>query len=267
MNLSAIEPLIRIAIFASLLGAMAIWEAVGPRRERARTRWVRWPGNLALAALSAVLLRVLLPLAAVGVAELGAQNASGLINRYSVNPLAGGVVSVIVLDFALYLQHVVFHRVPVLWRLHRLHHADVDVDVTTGVRFHPLEILLSMLYKMALVWLIGASVLAVMVFEVLLSSAALFNHSNVKLASGVERILRLFIVTPDVHRVHHSVIATETNSNYGFNLIWWDRLLGTYRAQPQAGHERMQTGLEYFRDPRELGLIRMLVQPLREPSA
>jgi sterol desaturase/sphingolipid hydroxylase (fatty acid hydroxylase superfamily) len=172
-------------------------------------------------------------------------------------------VSVILLDLAIYFQHVLFHAVPLLWRLHRMHHADLDIDVSTGLRFHPIEILLSMVIKLAVVIALGAPAVAVLIFEILLNATSMFNHSNVRMSEGFDRVLRWFVVTPDMHRVHHSVLARETNSNFGFNLPWWDRLFGTYRAQPAAGHEVMTIGIEQFRDPRELGLDRMLLQPFR----
>jgi sterol desaturase/sphingolipid hydroxylase (fatty acid hydroxylase superfamily) len=177
--------------------------------------------------------------------------------------VASIIVSVMVLDLAIYLQHVLFHAVPALWRLHRMHHADLEVDVTTGLRFHPIEILLSTGIKLAVVTAVGAPAAAVLIFEVLLNATSIFNHSNVRIPADIDRILRWFVVTPDMHRVHHSILRRETNSNFGFNLPWWDRLLGTYRAQPAAGHAAMTIGIEQFRDPRELGLDRMLLQPFR----
>jgi sterol desaturase/sphingolipid hydroxylase (fatty acid hydroxylase superfamily) len=173
------------------------------------------------------------------------------------------VASVILLDLAIYFQHVLFHAVPLLWRLHRMHHADLDVDVSTGLRFHPFEILLSMVIKFAVVVALGAPATAVLLFEILLNATSMFNHSNIRFPVGFDRLLRWFVVTPDMHRVHHSIVSRETNSNFGFNLPWWDRLFGTYRAQPAAGHEAMTLGIEQFRDPRELGLDRMLLQPFR----
>jgi sterol desaturase/sphingolipid hydroxylase (fatty acid hydroxylase superfamily) len=176
------------------------------------------------------------------------------------------LLSVLLLDLAIYAQHVLFHAVPVLWRLHRMHHADLDIDVTTGVRFHPAEIVLSMLIKLAVVGLIGAPGAAVLIFEVLLNATSMFNHSNVAMPPAVDRIVRLLVVTPDMHRVHHSIERRETNSNFGFNFPWWDRLFGTYRPQPEQGHEGMTIGIEIFRDPAELRLDRMLLQPLRQEA-
>jgi sterol desaturase/sphingolipid hydroxylase (fatty acid hydroxylase superfamily) len=174
------------------------------------------------------------------------------------------VLSVVILDLAIYLQHVLFHAVPALWRLHRMHHADLEFDVSTGLRFHPVEILLSTVIKLAVVAALGAPALAVVIFEVLLNATSMFNHSNVRVPLGIDRMLRWLVVTPDMHRVHHSITPRETNSNFGFNLPWWDRLFGTYRAQPQAGHEAMTIGIEQFRDVRELRLDRMLLQPFRD---
>jgi sterol desaturase/sphingolipid hydroxylase (fatty acid hydroxylase superfamily) len=259
------EALIRGAAFTGILVGMALWEIVGPKRGRACSRWLRWPNNLGIVVINTLLLRLLLPVAAVGVAGVAAEHGWGLFHAYGVPVFAAGLSGLLALDGTLYAQHVVLHHVPVLWRLHRVHHADLDVDVTTGVRFHPFEIVLSMLLKMAVVLALGPPVWSVMAFEVILNGASLFNHGNVSLAPSIDRLLRLCIVTPDVHRVHHSVIPRETNSNYGFNLIVWDRLFRTYCAQPRDGHERMRIGLEYFRELRELELGNMLLQPFREP--
>jgi sterol desaturase/sphingolipid hydroxylase (fatty acid hydroxylase superfamily) len=173
------------------------------------------------------------------------------------------IATVVVLDLFIYLQHVMFHAVPALWRLHRMHHADLDFDVTTGARFHPIEIVLSMLIKLAAVVVLGAPPVAVLIFEVVLNATAMFNHGNLRLPLAVDRVLRLFVVTPDMHRVHHSIVPAETNSNFGFNLPWWDRLLGTYRAQPAAGHVVMTIGLDDFREASDQRLDRMLIQPFR----
>jgi sterol desaturase/sphingolipid hydroxylase (fatty acid hydroxylase superfamily) len=171
------------------------------------------------------------------------------------------LLAVVVLDMAIYFQHRLFHAVPVLWRLHRMHHADLDLDVTTGARFHPLEILLSMAIKVAVVIALGAPAVAVVLFEILLNASSMFNHANLRLPLAVDGALRWLIVTPDVHRVHHSVIRAETDSNFGFSLSWWDRLFGTWRAQPEKGHDGMTIGLPVFRNPEQLRLDRMLVQP------
>jgi sterol desaturase/sphingolipid hydroxylase (fatty acid hydroxylase superfamily) len=212
----------------------------------------RWPANLALAALNTLVLRLAVPLAAVGLATFAAGHGWGLLNHWTFPRWLALPLAVVALDLAIWLQHVMFHAVPVLWRLHRVHHADLDVDLTTGARFHPLEMVLSALIKLAAVVVIGAPVAAVVLFEVLLSAGALFNHANVRLPARVERVLRAWIVTPDMHRVHHSVEDDETNSNFGFNLPWWDRLFGTYREQPRAGHEQMELGIRGHRDPHEV---------------
>lgn len=255
------EPEIRLYAFAGILVAMAAWEAVAPRRRRAVSRWVRWPSNLGLVVLNTVLLRALFPVAAVGVATLGEARGCGLLGLVALPEWLRIVAAFVLLDLAIYLQHVMFHAVPALWRLHRMHHADLDFDVTTGARFHPLEILLSMAIKLAVVASLGAPAVAVLLFEVTLNATAMFNHGNVGLPRTLDRVLRWIVVTPDMHRVHHSAVLRETNSNFGFNLPWWDRLLGTYRAAPAAGHEGMTIGLDAFRDPRQLRLDRMLAQP------
>ncbi len=257
------EPTIRLACFLGIFAAVAIWEAAAPRRARAIPRLVRWPNNIGVVVVNTLILRVVFPTAAVGLALLGEEEGFGLFNNLALPLWLAVLVSVILLDFVIYLQHVMFHAVPALWRLHRMHHADLDFDVTTGARFHPIEILLSMAIKLAVVAALGAPALAVLIFEVVLNATAMFNHGNVRIPVPVDRLLRLFVVTPDMHRVHHSIVPTETNSNFGFNLPWWDRLMGTYRAQPAAGHQAMVIGIEQFRERRDLWLDRMLVQPLQ----
>ena len=261
-TLSVDEPTLRLGAFLGVFALMAGWEAIAPRRARAVSRWVRWPSNLGLVALNTVLLRFLLPTAAVGLAVLGEARGWGLLNNLT---LANGptiLVSMVLLDLAIYLQHVLFHAVPVLWRLHRMHHADLDFDVTTGARFHPLEILLSMAIKFAVIAALGPPAIAVLLFEIVLNATAMFNHANVNIPAAFDHRLRWLVVTPDMHRVHHSVHPSETNSNFGFNLPWWDRLFGTYRAQPADGHVDMSIGLDQFRTVKDLRLDRLLVQPL-----
>ena len=264
--LFAYEPLVRLGIFAAVFVAMAVWELLTPRRPQAIGRNWRWPNNLGVLAVDALLVRVLLPITAVGLALVAEAHGFGLFNIIALPTWASIVLSVILLDLAIYLQHVLFHAVPALWRLHRMHHADLEFDVTTGLRFHPIEILLSTGIKLAVVATFGTPAAAVLMFEVLLNATSMFNHSNIRVASEIDRVLRWFVVTPDMHRVHHSILRRETNSNFGFNLPWWDRLLGTYRAQPAAGHDAMTIGIEQFRDARELGLDRMLLQPFRSEA-
>jgi sterol desaturase/sphingolipid hydroxylase (fatty acid hydroxylase superfamily) len=258
------EPLIRLGAFAGVLVAMAVWELLAPRRPQRIGRARRWPGNLGVVVLDTIILRIIFPTAAVGMALIAKAHGFGLFNGVGLPRLVAILASVILLDLAIYLQHVLFHAVPVLWRLHRMHHADLEFDVTTGVRFHPFEILLSMVIKLVVVAALGAPALAVLVFEVLLNATSMFNHGNVRLPAALDRVMRWIIVTPEMHRVHHSITPRETNSNFGFNLPWWDRWFGTYRAEPAAGHEHMTIGIEQFRDPRELRLDRMLAQPFRE---
>jgi sterol desaturase/sphingolipid hydroxylase (fatty acid hydroxylase superfamily) len=268
------EPALRLGAFLGVLGAMMLWEARAPRRPLSLPRGRRWPGNLGVAGVGTLAVRLLAPLTAVGAASLGEAASFGLLHAWNGPAWAELGLAVAALDLAVYLQHVLFHAVPAFWRLHRMHHADLDFDATTGVRFHPLEILLSMAYKCAVVAALGASVAAAILFEIVLNATAMFSHGNVRLAPGLDRVLRRVVVTPDMHRVHHSALAREANSNFGFNLSLWDRWLGTYRAQPAAGHEGMTIGLEQLRDPGALRLDRMLVQPFaratdpeRGPSA
>jgi len=253
---------IRLGISATVFAAMAGWEVVAPRRSQAIGRWVRWPNNLGVVIIDTILLRLLFPAAAVGTALGGEEQGWGLLNNLPLPPWITVIVAVITLDLAIYFQHVLFHAVPALWRLHRMHHADLEFDVTTGVRFHPVEILLSMVIKLGMVLALGAPALAVLIFEVLLNATSMFNHGNVLLPQPIDRVLRTIVVTPEMHRVHHSIEAPETNSNFGFNLPWWDRLFGTYRAQPAAGHAGMTIGLDLFRNIEDLRLDRMLFQPL-----
>ncbi|MGH7987664.1 MAG: sterol desaturase family protein [Candidatus Binataceae bacterium] len=260
------EAAIRVAAFITVFIAMALWEAAAPRRPRLYSRFKRWPSNLAIVALNTAFVRVLLPATAVSLALAGERRGWGLLNNLPVPAWMAVVASVVLLDGALYLQHVMFHAVPALWRVHRMHHADLDFDVTTGARFHPIEIVLSMLIKFGVVVALGAPALAVLVFEVLLNVTSMFNHGNVRLPVKLDRWLRWCLVTPDMHRVHHSIGVNETNSNFGFNLPWWDRLLGTYRDQPAAGHDGMTIGIEQFHTARELWLDRMLLQPFRGPA-
>jgi sterol desaturase/sphingolipid hydroxylase (fatty acid hydroxylase superfamily) len=261
--LFAYEPLIRLGTFAVVFVGMAIWEILTPRRPQAIRRNCRWPNNLGVVALDILLVRVLLPITAIGLALMAEAQGFGLFNFIALPMWVSIAASIILLDLAIYLQHVLFHAVPALWRLHRMHHADLEFDVTTGLRFHPVEILLSTGIKLAVVAALGTPAAAVLIFEVLLNASTMFNHSNIRVPPELDRILRWLVVTPDMHRVHHSILRRETNSNFGFNLPWWDRLLGTYRAQPAAGHDAMTIGIEQFRDPRELGLDRMLLQPFR----
>ncbi|ADE14799.1 fatty acid hydroxylase [Nitrosococcus halophilus Nc 4] len=244
------EILLRLGFFFGVFGTMALWERVAPRRKLSVSRPVRWLNNLGLTFFNALLLRWLFPAAAVGMAVFAIEQGWGLFNYYSPPFWLAVAASVLILDFIIWLQHVMFHAVPTLWRLHRVHHADLDFDITTGVRFHPLEMVLSMLIKFAAIGVLGSPVVAVILFEILLNATSMFNHSNVRLPARLDQILRWFLVTPDMHRVHHSVEDDETNSNFGFNLPWWDRLLGTYRDQPRAGHETMGIGIHTFRDLR-----------------
>jgi len=256
------EPLIRMAVFAACLTAFGLSEAVIPRRKLRFDRRVRWPANLAFTLLNTILIRVLFPLAAVSFAA--SLETPGLLGLAGLTGLPCAIVAVILLDLAIYTQHVIFHRVPLLWRLHRMHHSDNDLDVTSGFRFHPLEMLLSMLIKLLLIWILGAPAIAVLLFELLLSSGALFSHANIRLPGLLDTGLRLLIVTPDMHRVHHSIQPEETNSNFGFNLSIWDRLFGTYKQQPDAGHAGMTIGLAETQDINEQRIAQMLTLPFRD---
>ncbi|WP_019624052.1 sterol desaturase family protein [Thioalkalivibrio thiocyanoxidans] len=260
------EPIIRIGILLSVLAIMATWEILGPRRPLSVGKAYRWSNNWGVVITGTLLTRLLFPAGLVGLGLFVETQGWGLLQVLDLPFWLVVLIAVVVLDFAIWAQHVMFHAIPSLWRLHRMHHADLDFDLTTGLRFHPLEILLSFGIKAMVVVAIGAPALAVLVFEVILSSLALFNHSNVRMPAPVDRVLRWFVVTPDFHRVHHSWYPHETNSNFGFNLSLWDRIMGTYRAQPQDGHDGMTIGLNQFRDPAWERLDRMLIQPFVGPA-
>jgi sterol desaturase/sphingolipid hydroxylase (fatty acid hydroxylase superfamily) len=259
-----VEIAIRVAAYVGVFAAMAAWEVLAPRRLRSIGRLRRWPGNLGILVVDALVVRLVAPAAVVGAAVVALEHGYGLLPLSGLPAWLQAIVGFVILDLAVYLQHVAFHAAPWLWRLHRMHHADLDIDVTTGVRFHPIEILLSLLIKVAVVLAFGIAPPAVLAFEVALNATSMFNHSNVAMPGRLDRVIRWLIVTPDMHRVHHSVLRQETDSNFGFNLPWWDRLFGTYRGGPAAGHDHMTIGLPIFRDPGELRLDRLLTQPFRD---
>ncbi|HKJ51380.1 MAG TPA: sterol desaturase family protein [Gammaproteobacteria bacterium] len=253
---------VRLGCFVAIFAVMLVWELIRPRRVLTVSRRNRWPANLGLLAINTLLLRLLFPAAAVGLAYSAADLQWGLFNRIDLPYWLEVAAAVLLLDLGIYGQHLAMHRVPLLWRLHRVHHADLDIDLTTGSRFHSIEILLSMLYKWLLILLLGPALFAVLVFELLLNGMALFNHANVRLPAGVDRVLRALLVTPDMHRVHHSILRRETDSNYGFNLSFWDRIFKTYVAEPAQGHDGMTIGIPDFRDLRQVdGLPGMLTLP------
>jgi sterol desaturase/sphingolipid hydroxylase (fatty acid hydroxylase superfamily) len=260
------EPALRLGAFLAVLASMTVWELAAARRRRLQSRPRRWLANLGILAVDTVVLRLLFPAAAVGMALVAERGRWGLFNAVDLPRWLEVVLAVVVLDLVIYLQHVMFHAVPALWRLHMVHHSDRDFDVTTGVRFHPVEIVLSMVIKLAAVAALGAPALAVLIFEVLLNATSMFNHGNVRLSAVLDRWLRWLVVTPEMHRVHHSVVVGETNSNFGFNLPWWDRLLGTYRAQPAAGHEEMTIGISQVQEPEPKSLLGLLVMPIKVPA-
>ncbi len=255
------ESLIRLGFFLAILILMAVWEGVAPRRRLQTSKATRWFNNLGLVFIDTMTLRLLVSFSAIDTALFAEKAGWGLLNHVALFYWLKVIIGVVVLDLAIYLQHAMFHGLPILWRLHMMHHSDLDFDVTTAVRFHPIEILLSMGIKMIVVLLTGVSASGVLIFEVLLNAASLFNHGNIRLAASLDRVLRFFVVTPEMHRVHHSVIIRETNSNFGFNLPWWDRLFGTYRDQPAAGHLEMTIGLSQFRDTKGLTLPWLLLLP------
>jgi sterol desaturase/sphingolipid hydroxylase (fatty acid hydroxylase superfamily) len=258
---------IRLGFFFGVFACVGVLEAIAPRRKLTTSKARRWFSNLALTFTNMALPRLLVPILPVGLAVLCTERGWGLLNNVDLPAWADVVISVVVLDCAIYLQHVMFHAVPVLWRMHRMHHADLDFDVTTGLRFHPFEIVLSLGIKLAVIAAMGPPAVAVIVFEVLLNGTAMFNHANLRLPFALDRVLRYVVVTPDMHRVHHSVVIREANSNFGFNMPWWDMLFGTYKPQPDAGHEGMTIGLGRYRDPKKLTLPRLLAMPFVDKPA
>lgn len=264
------EALLRGGCFLTVFTLIAVWELRAPARALTRPKPIRWANNLALMIVDTIVVRLLFPSATVGVAVFATEQQWGVLNAVSARPWVGGIVTIVVLDFTIWLQHVAVHAIPVLWRIHRVHHADPDYDLTTGTRFHPFEIVLSMLVKFTAIVILGPPVIAVIAFEALLNATAVFNHGNLRLAAGLDRALRVFVVTPDMHRVHHSQIPEEANSNFGFNLPWWDRLFGTYREHPAAGHPAMEIGLRGWTDAREVmwigGLLRMPFRSERDTA-
>lgn len=260
------ESLWRSGVFAVIFGLFAATEYYWPRRQPLSPLRQRWPNNLGLALLGSLSLRLLLPILAVGTAGIAVNNHWGLLNQIQLSLFWRCLIAIILLDLAIYAQHVLFHRIPVLWRLHRVHHSDTDFDVSNALRFHPIEIVLSMLIKMGLVMMIGVPPVAVVLFEIVLNGMAIFNHSNTQLPKALDRALRWMVVTPDFHRIHHSVHSFETNSNYGFNCSLWDRIFRTYTPQPRDGHRDMLIGLDVLRNPEEMRLDKLITQPFRDPT-
>jgi sterol desaturase/sphingolipid hydroxylase (fatty acid hydroxylase superfamily) len=256
------EASIRLSFFFGLLVLMGIWEWLAPKRPPSQSKPIRWLNNLGLVFLNSFVVRVLFPGAAVAMAVFVEEQGWGMLHYYDLAPMLSIIIAVILLDFTIYLQHVMAHAVPLLWRLHQVHHVDLDYDVTTGSRFHPLEIVFSMVVKFAIIVVLGVPVVAVIIFEVILNGMAMFNHGNVGLPKQLDGVMRFFVVTPDMHRVHHSVEDDETNSNFGFNLSLWDRICGTYLAQPRAGHDDMVIGLRGCREPKQaVSIWGMLLLP------
>ena len=258
------EATIRLTIFITVFALVACWEFVAPRRTALFSRRSRWPANLGLALTNTLVVRILTPTATVGIAVLAQEQQWGLFNHLALPTGVEILLSVMLLDLLIYFQHRLFHVVPFFWKFHRMHHTDLDFDTTTALRFHPIEIAISVFLKILVVLILGPPVLAVLLFEILLNATAMFNHGNIKLPLSLDKMLRTVLVTPDMHRVHHSIASVETNSNFGFNLPWWDRLFNTYQAQPEAGHDDMRIGLPQFPEAKELGYLRMLVQPFQE---
>lgn len=261
------EPVLRFSVFAGILLAMALIEVLAPRRKLGAPKARRWATNFAIVAIDTAVVRVMgalaVPLVAVAAAIYAESHGLGLFNILSLPVWLEFIIALLILDLAIWFQHLISHKVPLFWQLHQVHHADVDIDVSTAIRFHPIEIALSMLWKLVLVFVFGPSALAVVVFEVILNGCAMFNHANIALPKRLDALLRLVIVTPDMHRVHHSVIRSEHDSNFGFNLSIWDRLFGTYTAQPEKGHEGMTIGLTKYQTTSPTKLLWSLLLPFK----
>ena len=252
---------IRFIAFLSIISLVIVWEYMQPKRHLSQNKSKRWFNNIALVALDGLIVRLLLPLGAAGVALWTEEQQIGLLHQVNLGHAANVVLAIILLDMIIYWQHRLFHVAPILWRLHQVHHADRDIDVSTGLRFHPVEILISMLIKFSAVILLGVPATAVILFEVILNGMAMFNHGNIRLPKALDSLLRLLVVTPDMHRVHHSILKHETNSNYGFNISIWDRVFGSYHAQPDMGHEHMTIGLEQHQNEPTHSILWMLRLP------
>lgn len=259
------EQTLRLTVFTAVLLLVALWEIAAPRRPLLDSKRRRWFANLSLVVIGTIVVRLLFPILPVALAGVAEARGWGIFNVLQAPTWLKFMLSFLILDFVIYLQHLLFHHLPILWRLHRMHHTDLDLDVTSGNRFHPLEIVISMIIKMAAVLFLGAPAASVLAFEVVLNACSMFSHGNIKLPAAFDRLLRLLLVTPDMHRVHHSTIVRETNSNFGFNFPWWDRICGTYRSQPERGHLAMEIGLKEYRDPKRLRLFRLLIQPFTSP--
>jgi len=258
------EAYIRLGFFFGIFMIMAMYEVIAPKRKLTTSKKLRWFTNLSITFLNSLLLRWLFPVLAIGIAYMAEEKGLGILNKVELPKVISILIAVLFLDFIIYVQHYAFHVLHHPWKLHMMHHTDLDLDVTSGARFHPVEIMLSMCIKVSVVLFIGAPPVAVLIFEVLLNATAMFNHSNVNIPVNIDRILRLFVVTPDMHRVHHSVIIRETNSNYGFNFPWWDRIFGTYNDQPVKGHYDMTIGLANFRDLKPLVFPKLLMIPFQD---
>ena len=257
------ETALRLEFFFGIFLCVALLEVFAPRRKLTTSKKDRWITNLTIICINPIITYLLLPILPLGMALLSQDNGWGLLNMHALPVWLKVIIAVILLDLVIYVQHVLFHALPVLWRFHKMNHTDLDFDLTTGLRFHPVEILISIVIKLAAVMIIGAPVAAVVIFEILLNGAAMFNHSNMRLPLAFDRLLRFLVVTPDMHRVHHSVVVKETNSNYGFNQPWWDRIFGTYRDQPVSGHDAMVIGLSQHRNPQELRFLDLIILPFK----
>lgn len=260
-NILLQENSIRLAFFLGMFISICSWELIKPRRKLSQDKLTRWTSNFGIITLNTFLLRIIFPTTAVGFASWIQDANFGLFHFLNLFFVVTVIASVLLLDLAIYLQHLLFHRVPILWRLHRMHHTDLDLDVTTGARFHPIEILLSMSIKFLIIFLIGAPPISVLIFEVLLNAGSMFNHGNIYLPPKLDLLLRNVFVTPDMHRIHHSVLVNETNSNFGFSLTWWDKIFRTYKNLPKGDQRTMPIGIETFRKPHYLKFHWLLIQP------
>ena len=260
------ESSIRLAIFLGMFLLLAIAEVLFPRRKPAYSKPKRWLSNLGISALNTLVVRISFPIAGVAAAMLAQERQWGLLNQLPLAAWLNILVFLLLFDLAIYWQHRLFHVVPWLWRFHRMHHTDVDYDLTTGSRFHPCSILISAAIKIALVIVLGASAAAILTAEVVLNVTAMFNHSNLKLPQSMDHKLRKILVTPDMHRIHHSTDSIEHNANFGFNFPWWDRIFGSYLDQPKMSHEDMDIGITGFQERKSIDIFTLLIQPFTKSA-
>ncbi len=259
------EPIIRLSFFVSILLLMSLFEYIIPKKELLLSKFKRWSNNISIIVVNSFLLKFIFASSIITISIYTTENKIGLLNLFEISFFFSVILSIILLDLIIYFQHRLFHKIDFFWKFHKVHHSDMDFDVTTGLRFHPIEIIISMLIKMISVFIIGVPIIAIVIFEIILSSLSMFNHSNIKLPAILDKRLRYFIVTPDMHRIHHSIHNEELNSNYGFNISLWDRIFSSYTNKPKNGYEKMTIGLkEFYDENKTVSILNILSLPFRK---